>query len=266
MRPLLAAALLLLALPLAAAERVVSLAPSLTEIMLELDAGDLLVGLLDGGERPAALAALPSVGRYGQLEMETLLGLKPDLVLLAPGSVPPAQQEQLRRLGLEVRAVAPRSLEQLATIFQEVGERIGRPAQGRQLAARFRHGLDELRDRYRRGTPLTVFYQVWHKPLYTVGGGQIISDALEVCGARNAFADLRQPAPQVSVEAILARDPQVILGGTRAELDIWRAWPQLRAVRLGQVWAVPDKGLERPSFQMLAATEKLCRVLAQGRP
>ncbi|CAD5108224.1 cobalamin-binding protein [Zestomonas carbonaria] len=265
MRRLLACLLLLLAWPLAAAERVVSLAPSLSEIMLELDAGDLLVGLLDGGERPAALAHVPSVGRYGQLEMETLLGLEPDLVLLAPGSVPPAQQEQLRRLGFNVQAVAPRSLAQLGEAFEQIGQRIGRPEQGRQLAARFRQGLGELRQRYRREQPVTVLYQVWHKPLYTIGGGQIISDALEVCGARNAFAELRQPAPQIGVEAVLARDPQVILGGTRAELDIWKAWPQLYAVRRGQVWEVPDKGLERPSFQMLGALEQLCRVLAKAR-
>ncbi|MGY2367197.1 ABC transporter substrate-binding protein, partial [Pseudomonas azotoformans] len=68
-----------------AAERVVSLAPSLTEIVAELGAADVLVGVLDGGDRPAALAQVPSVGRYGQLDMERLLSLKPDLILLWPG-------------------------------------------------------------------------------------------------------------------------------------------------------------------------------------
>ncbi|AYC31439.1 cobalamin-binding protein [Pseudomonas cavernae] len=262
---LLACLLLLLAGPLPAAERVVSLAPSLSEIMLELDSADLLVGVLDGGERPPALARLPSVGRYGQLELETLLSLKPDLLLLWPNSVPPAQQEQLKRFGIPTYVAEPQRLDELASEFAAIGRRIGRPAQGEQLAARFRQGLAELRQRYRREPPLPVFYQVWHKPLYTVGGAQIISDALQVCGARNVFADLRQPAPQVGIEAVLARDPQVILGGTRAELGIWQAWPQLSAVRLKQVWEVPDKGLERPSFQMLAATEKLCRVLAKAK-
>ncbi|MBM7062777.1 cobalamin-binding protein [Pseudomonas sp. UL073] len=265
MRRLLACLVLCLSGSLAAAERVVSLAPSLSEIMLELGAGDRLVGVLDGAARPPQLAGLPSVGRYGQLEVETLLGLKPDLILLAPGSVPPAQQEQLRRLGFNVQAVVPRDLAQLADSFVQIGELVGRPQQGQQLAADFRQGLATLRQRYRRATPLPVFYQVWHKPLYTVGGGQVISDALEVCGARNVFADLRQPAPQVSIEAVLARDPQVILGGTRAELDIWQAWPQLAAVRRGQIWAVPDKGLERPSYQMLGALEQLCAVLAKAQ-
>jgi vitamin B12 transport system substrate-binding protein len=110
--------------------------------------------------------------------------------------------------------------------------------------------------------PLRVFYQVWDKPLYTVGGGQIISDALEVCGARNVFADLSLPAPQVSIEAVLQRDPEVILAGDQAQLDAWKAWPQVAAVKQGKLLLVTDKGLERPSGQMISATAKLCQLIA----
>ncbi|MBA4682732.1 cobalamin-binding protein [Pseudomonas sp. MDMC216] len=258
-------ALCLLSLPLTAAERVISLAPSLSEIMLDLDAADLLVGVLDGDERPAALAHLPTVGRYGQLEFERLLQLAPDLILIAPGSVPPAQQAQLQRFGIDLLIVEPQRLEQLGEAFVRIGERVGRAEQGERLADEFRVELDALRQRYRREQPLAVFYQVWHQPLYTIGGEQLIGDALQVCGARNLFADLPQPAPQVSVEAVLARDPDVILGGSNAELSAWQAWPQLHAVRLGQVWAVPDKGLERPSRQMLGAIERLCELVAEAR-
>ena len=119
-----------------------------------------------------------------------------------------------------------------------------------------------LAQRYRRPQPLRVFYQVWDVPLYTLGGQQIISDALRVCGAENIFADLSLPAPQVSVEAVLQRNPEVILAGTQAQLDAWRKWPVVRAVELKQLWLVPDEGLERPSFQMLGAMEKLCEQLA----
>jgi vitamin B12 transport system substrate-binding protein len=256
---------LALSLPLAAAERVVSLAPSMSEIMLELGAAGRLVGVLDGGERPAALKHLPSVGRYGQVELETLLALRPDLILLWPDSVPAAQREQLKSFGIPLYVGEPHDLEQLAEQFAEVGRQVGVEARGLQLRAEFRAGLGRLRQRYRREPPLPVFYQVWHEPLYTIGGRQIIGDALSVCGARNVFAELQLPAPQVNVEAVLARAPAVILAGSDAELQHWRAWPQLPAVRLGQLWMVPDKGLERPSFQMLAATERLCELLARAR-
>lgn len=257
--------LCLLALPLQAAERVISLAPSLSEIMLELDAADRLVGVLEGDDQPAALKHLPRVGRYGQLEFERLLQLAPDLILIAPGSVPPAQRARLQDFGIPLLTVEPRTLAQLSRAFTTIAERIGRPEQGERLATTLRQGLAELRARYRRERPLGVFYQVWHQPLYTIGGNQLIGEALAVCGARNLFDDLPQPAPQVSVEAVLARDPDVILGGSDAELSTWQAWPQIHAVRLGQVWTVPDKGLERPSGQMLGAIEALCERLAVAR-
>lgn len=241
-----------------AAERVVSLAPSLSEIVVELGAADLLVGLLDGGDRPPALARVPSVGRYGQLDMERLLSLQPDLILLWPGSVGPAQREQLQRLNIPVYVAEPHSLEQLATQVQAISEQLGRAEAGRQLATQLRQRLAELRQRYQRAEPLRVFYQVWNTPLYTVGGGQIISDALRVCGARNVFGDLKLPAPQVSIESVLQRDPELILVGDQAQKEAWEVWPAMaERVRL-----MPDKGLERPSGQMLEAVARLCQVIA----
>lgn len=264
---LLLVVLLSLALPLTAAERVVSLAPSMTELMLELGAGDRLVGLLDAGERPPALAGLPSVGHYGRFEAETLLALAPDLILLWPGGVSAAQREQLGAFGIPLFEAEPHRLEDIAEQAEALGARVGRGERAHQLADGFRRELRELRQRYRRTTaPLPVFYQVWDQPLYTIGGRQVISDALEVCGARNVFADLALPAPQVSLEAVLARDPAVILVDRPEQVAVWQAWPQLRAVRDGRVWVVPDRGLERPSLQMLQATRQLCQLLDRAGP
>ena len=257
-RPWLALLLLACSVQAQAAERVVSLAPSLSEIVVELGAADLLVGVLDGGERPAALATLPSVGHYGQLNIERLLSLKPDLILLWPGSVGPAQREQLQRLNIPVYVAEPHSLEQLASQVQAIADSLGRADAGRQLAAQLRQRLGELRQRYHRDQPLRVFYQVWNQPLYTVGGGQIISDALSVCGARNVFDDLTLPAPQVSIESVLQRDPEVILVGDQAQKDAWSVWPNMAA----RVRLVPDNGLERPSGQMVEAVARLCQVIS----
>jgi len=249
----------------AAVQRVVSLAPSLTEIVVELNSADLLVGVLDAGERPAALQHLVSVGGYGQLDMERLLSLKPDLLLLWPGSVGPAQREQLKRLNIPTFVAEPHDLQQLTTQIETIAQQLGRPERGMALAASLRKRLAELRLRYHREEPLRVFYQVWDRPLYTVGGGQIISDALEVCGARNVFADLQLPAPQVSVEAVLQRNPEVILAGDQAQLEAWKAWPQVAAVAQARLLRVADKGLERPSGQMIEATAALCRLIAPDR-
>ncbi|HEN8713552.1 MULTISPECIES: cobalamin-binding protein [Pseudomonas] len=246
--------------------RVVSLAPSMSEIMLELQADDLLVGMLDGGERPAALRNLPSVGRQGQLDMERLLSLRPDLLLLWPGSVPPAQRDQLTRLGIATFSAEPHDLEQLLEQIEAIAVRVGRAEQGRQYVGGLRERLRQLRQHYRREQPLRVFYQVWDRPLYTLGGRQVVSDALAVCGARNIFADLSQPAPQVNVESVLMRDPQVILAGDQGQLASWKAWPDLDAVAGDRLLVVPDKGLERPSGQMIEATARLCALLESKAP
>lgn len=264
MRTLLLCLALVVSPQLPAVERVISLAPSLSEIMLELDASDLLVGVLDGGERPEALEGVPSVGRVGQLEMESLLELQPTLVLLWPDSISRAQRDQLIQFGIPVLVAQPTSLAQLANQFAVIGQRVGRSEQGQALQRQFNQGLDQLRQRYRREPPLDVFYQIWNRPLYTLGGPQIIGEAIEICGGRNVFADLQLPAPQVSVESVLSRNPDVILAGSGAQLSEWSAWPQLKAVRKGQLWEVPDKGLERPSFQMLGAIGKLCEVMGQA--
>ena len=261
MRALLLLLALAVAWPVAAASRVVSLAPSLTEIVVELHATELLVGVLDAGERPAQLASLASVGRYGQLDLERLLSLKPDLILLWPASVPPAQRAQLERLGIPLYSAEPHDLDGLIAQIEAIGERLGRADAARDYAEHQRARLQALREQYRRDEPLRVFYQVWDKPLYTVGAGQIISDALKVCGARNVFDDLPLPAPQVSIESVLLRDPQVIVAGDAAQLAAWQRWTQLTAVRQGRLLLLPDKGLERPSGQMIEATAKLCRLL-----
>ena len=261
MRVWLAALLLIVSLPALAASRVVSLSPSLSEMVVELGAADLLVGRLDAGEVLPQLADVPSVGRYGQLDMERLLSLQPDLLLLWPGSVGVAQRDQLRRLNIPTYTAEPKDLDQLADQVEALAIALDRADRGRELAAQLRQRLAQLREQYRRDPPLRVFYQVWDQPLYTIGGGQIISDALAVCGASNVFGDLRLPAPQVSIEAVLQRNPEVIVASTRAQLDAWKAWPQLDAVRNGRLLLLADKGLERPSGQMLEATARLCEQL-----
>lgn len=247
--------------PLQAAERVISLAPSLTEMMLDLQVEQKLVGLLDGGPRPAGLSDVPSVGDFAQFEMETLLSLQPDLILYWPGSIGEVQLTQLRQLGVPIFTAYAQSMDALAQQFAELGELLDAADYGAELTAQLQQKLQQMRARYQRDVPLRVFYQVWDSPMYTLGGEQIITDALRVCGAENIYADLALPAPQVSLESVLARNPDVILLGSERLAPMWQAWPVLRAVQRQQVLEVPDHGLERPSLQMFAALEQLCEHL-----
>ena len=174
--------------------------------------------------------------------METLLSLRPDLVLLWPDSVPRSQREQLQQFGIPVLVVAQTRLDGLAEQFRVIGQAVGRTEQGERLAEAFRAGLAELRTAYARERPLRVFYQIWNRPLYTLGGQQIISEAIEVWWAEH----FRRPDPgrPAGEHRSGARPrPEVILAGSGAQLDEWQTWPQLDAVRNGRLLEVPDKGL-----------------------
>lgn len=248
----------------AAPNRVVSLAPSVTELILELGAQAQLVGLVDGGIRHPELAYLPSLGNHAQRNMELLLSLKPDLVIAWGDALSDAEHLQLKAADIPLVVVAPHDLTALSQIFVSLGEALGRAAEGHALSTAFNERIAALRVRYQRTPPVSVFYQVWDTPLYTLGGGHIINDALAVCGARNVFVQLRIPAPQVSLEAVLQANPSVILLSEARQADAWLAWKQLHAVRQAQVWSIPSPALERPSYAMLDAIEALCRQLAQA--
>jgi ABC-type Fe3+-hydroxamate transport system substrate-binding protein len=113
-----------------------------------------------------------------------------------------------------------------------------------------------------------VLLQVWNRPIYTVGGQQLMSDALSLCGARNAFADLPEAAPLIDTEAVIARNPDIILaaappGEGAAWVADWQRFGSLAAVRAGRVVPFEDQALSRLGPSVLDATENLCRTIAR---
>src|SRR5690606_29191157 len=127
--------------------------------------------------------------------------------------------------------------------------------------------LARLRAERARVTEVTVFYQISDKPLYTVSGQHPISEVIRLCGGRNIFADLKQLAPPVSMEAVLERDPQVILAGDDAPdpVSVWRQWPRMRAVQSGHLFVVDADLLARSTPRVLAGARAVCRLLDQVR-
>lgn len=243
--------------------RIVSLSPSLTDIIIELEGTDLLVGVLDYQEkRPAPIANISSVGQFGQFSLEKLISVKPDLILLWPTSIKPAEQQQLKNLGYKVIISDPHTLEDLATQIAYIGKQIGREKQGLLLASKMHSELAFLKQKYHRNQPVKVFYQLWEQPIYTIGKNQIIGDALEICGAYNIFNDINIPAPIVNIENILERNPEVIIASQKKILDSWQNWPMLDAVKHNKLILFDNKNIARINFAMLEATKQLCKLLA----
>lgn len=253
----------------APARRIVSLSPHITELLFAAGAGDRLVGTVDYSDYPPAARALPKVGGHA-LDLEAIVALKPDLVLGWQSGNPAASVARLRALGLTVHLSEPDRIEDIAGELERIGQLTGSGVTANAAAQAFRERYAKLAARYSRRPPVAVFYQIWKQPLMTVNGKQIISDAIRLCGGRNVFAQLPILAPTVTVEAVIAANPEVIvasgMGESRPEwLDDWRRWTSLKAVARDNLYFVPPDLLQRHTPRILDGAEKLCVDLEAAR-
>lgn len=256
--------------PARPAQRVVSLSPHLTELLFAVGAGAQIVGAVAHSDYPPAARRIPRVGGHGALDIERILGLAPDLLVAWGSGNRGAALAQLRDLGAPVFSSEPKRLADIAEILRQLGALTGRRAQAERQAQAFLKRLRSIEMRYADRSPVSVFYQLWRQPLMTVGGPQMISRVIQLCGGRNVFAQLDALAPSVSLEAVLVADPEVIVvggGGDARSIwtERWRQWPDLLAVRRDNVfWLDPDR-LQRHTPRLLDAAQALCQLLDRAR-
>ena len=249
------------------AERVVTFAPHLAEIMFAIGAGEKLVGVSAWSDYPRVVLQLPEVGDAFTVDQEQLSLLQPDLLLVWESGMPAHTVDELRALGYRVESIRTRGLADVATAMRRVGELTG-AVEAEAAAARFEAAFEELRDRYRDASPISVFFQISARPLYTVNREHFISEIIAICGGHNIFDDLDEMAPSVDVEAVLDRDPEIMLAGANVGADAfveWERWPNLAANRLGNQFLLPDETIGRPSPRLTLAGEAMCLALQQGR-
>jgi iron complex transport system substrate-binding protein len=250
------------------AQRVITLAPHLTELVFAAGAGNRLVGKVRGSDYPPEAQALAEVGDAAGLDIERILSLRPDLVLAWGSGNRIADVERLERLGLAVLVLEPRRLEDIPRHMQMLGALLGTGARAQAAALAFASRADQLRERYRGKPSVSVLFQAWHQPLITVNGEHLISDVLRLCGARNAFADLPRLAAAVSPEQVLSADPDAIIIGSEtadAGLEGWQRYRFLKSVRTGAIFSISADLITRQTPRVLDAAEKICADLDSVR-
>ena len=250
------------------AQRVVTFAPHLAEIMFEVGAGEQLVGVSAWSDYPPAVRDLPQIGDAFTVDQEQLSMLGPDLLLVWESGMPVHTIDELRQRGYRIEPITTRSLADVAAAMRRVGALTGNADGGEAAAARFEAVFDELRETYAGGEAISVFFQISERPLYTINREHFISEIIAVCGGRSIFDELDEFAPAVSVEAVLDRDPEVMLAGANlgdAAFDAWQRWPAMAANRYGNQFLLPDETIGRPSPRLAAAARALCLALDQGR-
>lgn len=251
-----------------AAERVVTFAPHLSEIMYAIGAGDKLVGVSSWSDYPREVLDLPEVGDAFTVDQEQLSLLAPDLLLVWESGMPAHMVDELRGRGYRVETIRTRSLDDVAVAMIRLGELTGHNASAEIAASEFREAMAQLAEQYRDAEPIDVFFQISTRPLYTINREHFISEIIEICGGQNIFADLEEMAPSVAVEAVLDRDPEVMLAGTNLGDDAfaeWARWPGLAANRYGNQFLLPDETIGRPIPRLVIAGRATCIALDQAR-
>jgi iron complex transport system substrate-binding protein len=251
----------------APAHRIVSLAPNITDALFAAGAGDYVVGTSRFSDHPVEAKRVAIVGDATMIDLERIVGLKPDIIVVWRSGTPAAQVEKLGRLGIPIFYSETTRLADVAPATRRFGTLAGTQAQADRNAAAFDASLARLRADYAGKARLKVFYQIWDRPLMTIGRAQIIDDALDLCGGDNIFADLPQAAPTVTREAVLARDPDVIVSGDggRDALADWRQSAFLSAVKHDNVIVIDAPTIALPSPSILASVDLLCHELDEAR-
>jgi len=248
------------------ARRIVSLAPHLTELLFAAGAGARVVGASAHSDYPAQAVGLPRVASATGVDLEAVVALEPDLVVAWPQAATRRAIDRLEALGLPTYRSEPRSLEDVPRTIERLGALAGELAQAREAAGAFRARAGRLAQRHSGRMPVRVFYQVWDRPIVTVNGAHLISRVIDLCGGSNVFASLPLLAPKIGREAVLVADPEVIIASGDSDarppwLDAWRSFSQMRAVRDGQLYAMPPELLQRHTPRVLDGAERLCAIL-----
>jgi len=252
------------------AERIISLAPHITELMFSIDAGDRLVATVEYSDYPPAAKQIRRIGGYNAIDMESILALQPDLIIAWRSSNNPVQIKRLQSLGIPVFINEPHHIRDIPETARRLAILTGQDKQAKVFIEKFEQHHISLKKHFASRRPVKVFYEIWHQPLMTINGERLISDVIRLCGAVNVFSDVPVPAPTVSIESVVLAAPDIIVIGGMKEarqdwLTAWQRWSQLPAVANEQLYFINPDLMQRHGPRILQGAEQLCQYVEQAR-
>ena len=250
------------------AVRVVTLAPSLTELVYAAGAGDKLAGVSAFSDYPEVARRLPQVADAAGISWEGLLAVKPDLVLAWKGGTRQADIARLNDFGVNVFVIEIKQLDDVTRALRSIGKLVGRLDSAETAAREFQRQLTILRGANAGKAQVKIFFEISSKPLMTVNREHVISEMISLCGGSNVFADAPTLVSEPSRELLLMRSPDAILHGksstgkSRADVS---AYAGLSAVAGGRVYGITADYVFRPGPRLLLATGEICAALDRSR-
>ena len=252
------------------AKRLVVLGPNLIESLYEIGAGDYILGASEYSDYPEAAKTIPRVGSHNTINFEMIISLAPDLILIWHSGFGAESVAKLRSLGLNVYASEPKTLDDIESLLNDLGQLTGLPESTAIAATQYRNEFNRLQHTYSEKETVSVFYQVWHEPMQTLNGDHVVNAVIELCGGKNVFANLPEIAPRVSVESVIAMNPDVIISSgsdnrDAKKLDFWQRWKMVSAVQNEQVYFINADSLVRHAPRILQGAQQLCDLLERSR-
>ncbi len=251
-------------------QRIISLAPNLTELAYAAGLGSRLVAVSAYSDYPAQARQLPQVGDAFRLDWERLVVLKPDLVLAWGSALSAIDRAAFEKLKLNVLVLEPRRLDDVPKTIRLLGRIANTEAVAETAARAFERERKVLRNKYADRPSVRAYFQIAATPLLTVNGKHIINDVLRLCGAQNVFFDAPLLVPAISEEALVNAQPQVMLGisATREDQEeatnLWRGLP-LMAVGQGHIGFVQPDLISRSSPRILQGAREICELIESMR-
>ncbi len=254
------------------AQRILALAPHITELLFAAGGGDKIAGVVSYSDYPEAAKKIAQVGDNRQYDMERIIAMKPDLIVVWMHGSAERQIAMLRQLKVPIYHSEPKKLADIPNNIERLGQLMGTEKVAAPAAAQLRAKLASLSAQYAQRAPVRLFYQVWDKPLYTISGASIISDAMRICGGQNVFAAMKIVAPVVTQEGVLQENPEAIFATSEKSdadseggLAMWRAFPSLAAVRSNNLFRLNGDLLNRAGPRMVDGAAAMCEKLDLAR-
>jgi iron complex transport system substrate-binding protein len=252
----------------APAKRIVTLSPSLTELVYAAGAGDLVVGVDALSDYPPEAKRVPQVRTGTQFSVDLIAPLRPDLVLAWREGIRREQIEAITAYGATVFVAQARNLADIPRLLEMLGRMTGRDTSA--VVSDFEIRMEAVRKANAGKPRMSAFLEIWNRPLTTISGNHILSEALEVCRAENVFGELPGTAPKVTFEDVAREDPYVIVGaGSASNADEfrenWRIRQALTAVRTNRLVYLESDAIQRPTPRTPEGISQLCATLDQVR-
>ena len=248
--------------------RVISMAPHVTELLFAAGGGSRVVGAVNYSDYPEAAKSIPRIGSNREIDIERVIALRPDLIVAWMHNSSERQIDLVRKLGVPVFQSDPQSLDSIPESVLRLGRLMGTDAAANATATQLRKQLAGLRAQYAKRPPVRTFYQVWDKPLYTLSGKSILTDAMRLCGGVNIFDDLNVVAPIVTIESVLQANPEAIIATAEknyGDVELWKQYGSVQAVRNKNLFTLDGNLLNRAGPRMIEGTAAMCEVLEQAR-